>query len=226
MPYLVGAATTLVTQMVIQFQVVPRVDARRRREERWERNLIDLGELLTTEVPSHSQEAQLQQSIFRGLREHQGDSQYDQERLTSGIIETREATRQATRNFVDLIRSRVDWLADRVIAHMMETPEVAEFVRVSYLYRLTVLDIGAWSPDDDRPEAEFEEIWQQEHDRRFALLKQVKILVDVRHPPRPSRLRHVRALPKRVRKRFQRSIAATRRVRAPVAGDSQHFRDR
>jgi hypothetical protein len=53
-PYLIGAATTLVVQIVLQFYVTPRVDTRRRRAERFEHDVLELGELLTSEVSARS----------------------------------------------------------------------------------------------------------------------------------------------------------------------------
>src|SRR4051794_22733874 len=50
-PYLLTAGltlgATLTVHLVIQFYAVPRVDTRKRQEDRWERDLLALGELLT-----------------------------------------------------------------------------------------------------------------------------------------------------------------------------------
>jgi peptidoglycan biosynthesis protein MviN/MurJ (putative lipid II flippase) len=56
--FLVGAATALVVQLVIQLYVVPRVETRKRRKDRWERDVRELGELLTTSVGSRAQTSQ------------------------------------------------------------------------------------------------------------------------------------------------------------------------
>ena len=48
--FLVGVATALAVQWVVQFYIVPRVETRKRREDRWERNLLELGDLLTTQL--------------------------------------------------------------------------------------------------------------------------------------------------------------------------------
>jgi hypothetical protein len=44
--------------MAIQLWIVPRVERRKRREERWERDVLALGELLTAEVPALATAAQ------------------------------------------------------------------------------------------------------------------------------------------------------------------------
>jgi large-conductance mechanosensitive channel len=46
LPYLIGAAFTFVVQDLVQVYVVPRVQTRRQREDRWVKDVRDLGELL------------------------------------------------------------------------------------------------------------------------------------------------------------------------------------
>ncbi len=49
---LVGGLLTLAVTLLVQWFVVPRVEARKRREERWETDVRALGELLTVEMPA------------------------------------------------------------------------------------------------------------------------------------------------------------------------------
>jgi hypothetical protein len=44
---LLGAGLTLGSQATIQIWVIPKVEAGKRRADRWERNVLTLGELLT-----------------------------------------------------------------------------------------------------------------------------------------------------------------------------------
>ena len=53
-----GALFAFVFSMAIQLWIVPRVERRKRREERWERDVLALGELLTAEVPALATAAQ------------------------------------------------------------------------------------------------------------------------------------------------------------------------
>jgi len=207
-PYLVGAATTLIVQIVIQYQVVPRVDTRRRREDRWERNVLELGELLTNQVGGRAHEARLAQSLFRAISQREYGPEFDQDKVARGIAERRQTALDATRAFAELVRMRADWLSDRVIAPMTAANRGVEFQQAAYWYRLRALAIGGWNPDDDRPDTEFDETWQHEQDTRSALINQVELLADLRHPPRPSRRRQFRALRTRVGKRIRRSIAS------------------
>jgi hypothetical protein len=54
---LVGAGLALISQTRVQLSVVPRVEARKRREDRWERDVLLLGELLTSELPDRASAA-------------------------------------------------------------------------------------------------------------------------------------------------------------------------
>lgn len=47
LPYLIGAAFTFVVEYLVQVYVVPRVQMRRQREDRWVEDVRDLGELLS-----------------------------------------------------------------------------------------------------------------------------------------------------------------------------------
>ena len=46
-PYLIGAAFTFVVEYLVQVYVMPRVQMRRRRKDRWVEDVRDLGELLS-----------------------------------------------------------------------------------------------------------------------------------------------------------------------------------
>jgi hypothetical protein len=76
-PFLIGAALTLAVQIVLQFFITPRVDTRTRRSERFKRNVLDLGELLTSELEARAQQARLEQSWLRAMRESYRGSEFD-----------------------------------------------------------------------------------------------------------------------------------------------------
>jgi hypothetical protein len=50
LPYLLGAASAFIAQYLVQAYAVPLTDTRARREERWEKDVLDYGDLLTTSV--------------------------------------------------------------------------------------------------------------------------------------------------------------------------------
>lgn len=72
-PYLIGAATALAAQMVIQLYVVPRVETRKRRVDRWERYVLELGEVLTTMLSERAEEAMVEQGAFRLVHQDRSD---------------------------------------------------------------------------------------------------------------------------------------------------------
>ena len=79
---LIGAAAALAVQWVIQTYFVPKVESRKRREDRWERDVRELGDLLTTLVRRHANEAYLRQLTYRFLQQRLEEvSGVDQEKL-------------------------------------------------------------------------------------------------------------------------------------------------
>jgi hypothetical protein len=68
-----GAALSLAVQAVIQLYVVPRPEVRKRREDRWERDVRELSELITTQLSERAANAWDAQAIFREKRQDGGD---------------------------------------------------------------------------------------------------------------------------------------------------------
>ena len=190
-PYLIGAAITLVVQAVIQLYVVPRVETRKRRQDRFERNVLDLGELLTTLVGERAQAAQVEQSVYRALvqRQRENDPSIDQARLAQGLPERAATARAVTREFTGLVRERVVWLTERVTAFMPDANEIGMLLLRSLHYRNRVLAVGDWRAEDDTADEAFEEVWEKEWTPWQEFISQVKLVVNLPHPPRPPRFR-------------------------------------
>jgi hypothetical protein len=68
-PYLAGAASTFAAQYLIRVLVDPRVEGRRRGDERWEATVLDLGELLSGPVSRAAQEALASHLLLRAMRD-------------------------------------------------------------------------------------------------------------------------------------------------------------
>lgn len=180
-PYLVGAATALAVQMVIQFYVVPRVETRKRREDRWERNVLDLGELLNTRLTSLAEDLHAAQLIFRAVRDEQSD-EYDPALVAR---QAREAE-QATWAYGGLIGTQVDWLIGRIVSLSPNAREIAQLQRVAQNYRARSILVRPLPDHDNRTDTEFAETWEKERAACEALINQVKLLADLPHPPRAS----------------------------------------
>jgi len=148
-------------------------------EERWEGYVHELGELLTTQLGERLQEVRLEQSIYRGSR--QAD--------TPGMIlaERARKAQQVTGALNSLVRTRVYWLAERVISRQPLTDEIVKFELAYARYLQPVREIGRWSKDDDRTDAAFDEVWAKEEAARAELTRRINLLADMPHPSRAPR---------------------------------------
>lgn len=177
--FLVGAAITLAVQLVVQLWVVPKVETRKRREDRWERDVRELGELLAMRLADLAEEAHAAQWIYRNLRQEESD-EYDP-RL---VDRQARDMQQATWAYGSLIRAQIAWLTDRVLSIKRTAPEIVRFQKAVRNYRMQAILVRMRPEDDNRADDQFEEAWEKERAAREALIEQVKLLADMRHPPR------------------------------------------
>jgi hypothetical protein len=190
LPYLIGAASAVVTaivvQLVVQFYIVPRGDTRKRREDRWERDVRELGELLTTSLADRAQEAFSAQSGFRHVLELEHAVGVDHDKVARMKDEYTAKARQATAAFNDLAHTRVPWLVDRVASVGPTSGEIVQFKIAARHHQIRAMTVDGWSEDYGPHDGTFDEAWDQEREARRALVKQVTVLLDMPHPPRVS----------------------------------------
>jgi hypothetical protein len=182
--FLTGAAITLAVQLVVQLWVVPKVESRKRREDRWERNVLELGEILTTEVSRRAEGARIAQSTFRFLHQLPNDTPgVDRAKLERQRQEQNRKAYLSTEEFQDIVNTRVDWLVDRICSF---EPHILVLSQLNFAFRgYWVHAMGPSVPErDNRVDSAFEDDWNQERDARKALLEQVKRLANLPHPPR------------------------------------------
>jgi hypothetical protein len=151
LPYLAGLASGFAVQFLIQVYVVPRVESGRRRDERWKRDVLDLGDLLTGQVSAAGGLAEADQRMLRAMRDFPIGTMDPEEKRQARervIWEQREKARQSSGAFAELVRSRADWLADRVTESRMDSKEIVPLVQASYLYRIHVLRLGFYDVDE------------------------------------------------------------------------------
>jgi hypothetical protein len=156
--------------------------SKKRREDRWERNVLELGELLTTSLTRLANEAYVAQLVFHEVRDKQGD-EYD----PALVARQARAAEQAGWDYGALISTQVDWLIDRIASPGPKTREIAQFQRVAQNYRARSILVRPPPDHDNRTDTEFAETWEEERSARQALISQVKLLADLPHPPRASR---------------------------------------
>jgi hypothetical protein len=178
---LIGAFAALIAQCVVQLYVVPRVEKRKRREDRWERDVRELGELLAMSLTDLANDAHAAQWVFRALRDDESD-EHDPALVDRQARDAQEATSA----YGSLIGAQVDWLADRVLSINRKAPEITRFQRVAQDYRMRAIFVRAPPEDDNRTDTAFDEAWEKERAARKALIEQVKLLADLPHPPRES----------------------------------------
>src|SRR3989442_408187 len=78
---LLGGAVTLAVTSAVQILVVPRVQARTRRRERWEKNVIELVGMLEEELPRTLQNVWLAGHSLRLVKERESTEGINLQRL-------------------------------------------------------------------------------------------------------------------------------------------------
>lgn len=170
---------------MIQLYVVPWVETRKRREDRWERDVLELGKLLAGPLTDLASDAHAAQLVYRSARDEPGD-EYNPALVKR---QAREAEK-AVFAYGGIISTQMDWLTTRVLSLNPEARELVPFKRAEQDYRMRAVLVRPLPDHDDRTDAGFHESWEKEAAARKALIDQVKALADLRHPPwRKWRLR-------------------------------------
>lgn len=177
--FIAGTATAL----LIQLYVVPRVETRKRREDRWERWVLELGELLTGSVADHAADLHAAQLVYREARDRKDDYTPGQRRQLK-----REAE-QANFAYGSLISTQVDWLVERVVSISPKAREIVQFQKAWWNYEMATVFVRPLPEHDTSAEDQFDEAWKVDRDSRKELIAEVKVLAILPHPPTPSRWR-------------------------------------
>jgi hypothetical protein len=203
---LLTLGSALIVQLVVQFLIVPRIEARKRREQRWETYVHELGELLTTALNERATEASIAQWVYQGVLQMEGSPDAKQDTVEQLKRDHSEKARRATLAFNDLAHSRVPWLVDRIKTADPRSEEIIGLVIAARHHRIRAMAVDDWSAAYVPPDMTFDEAWDQEGEARRALVKKVTVLLDMPRPPRVSMLRHCQ---RRVMITVRRAIAAT-----------------
>jgi hypothetical protein len=172
--FIVGAVTAL----LIQLYIVPRVETRKRREDRWENDVRSLLELLTVRLTSLANEAFAAQVVYREKRDDTTD-QYSPALVREGA----RAAREATWGYGGLMGTQVGFLIERVMSIKPKAQEIERLKRLYGDYQQQAIFVRPLPADDKRTDAEFHKTWDKESEARDALIAQVKLLAGLRHPP-------------------------------------------
>jgi hypothetical protein len=167
----------VVTASLIQLYVVPRVETRKRREDRWERWVLELGELLTGSVADHAADLHAAQLVYRDARD----------RKETGMYPLRRDAEQANFAYGSLINTQVDWLVERVVSISPNAREIVQFQKAWWNYEMATVLVRPLPGDDTSTDEQFDKAWKVDRDSRKELIAEVKVLATLPHPPTRSR---------------------------------------
>ena len=178
---LIGALAALAAQLVIQLYVVPRVETRKRREDRWERDVRELGQLLTTSLTDQANELYAAQLVYRDARNTSGNPAL--------IAQLAKEGEQVVFGYGSLMNTQVDWLIAQILRLDQEAPEIERLDAAWLDYRIRTIEVRPLPDHDTRTDDEFDKSWEKERAARKALIDQVKVLADLPRPPHPPWVR-------------------------------------
>lgn len=126
----VGATLAMAAQALIQLRVVPLVEARKRRGDRWERDVLALGELLTAELPDRANDARSAQYVLQGVSAdlHERGVEPDHEHRREVERELTEEANRCVKSYKALAKTRIEWLVNRIVGIAPQHVEVEKFI--------------------------------------------------------------------------------------------------
>lgn len=151
LPVIIGALVALAGSVFVQFWLIPRVDTRKRREQRWEEDVLALGKLLTFEHPPIVSGVRVGLHTLGMVAEAAGELDGDQ--WSALHAQERENLREANQAF-NALRLQIDWLSDRVISLAPTNAAIRKFGNLlrRYNFRHAKLMLLEWRPDlDEEP---------------------------------------------------------------------------
>jgi hypothetical protein len=205
-PLLVTAALTLLLTLWVQLYVVPRVETRKRRDDRWERDVLALGELLTFDQPgaANALGEELDWKVLLDSPPEDVSRQW----LQDAGLRHQEQLRVAVDEY-RRVAARVDWLIDRVEAIDKWAERMRPFVVTALRYRVAQQDLGyayiLVNGESSLAEDEVSAYREKERQAVRALVKTLNALAG--HPPPAT------SLPLRIRRRWRYLTAPLSRWR-------------
>jgi len=130
---MIGALIALVGTVLVQLWLVPLVDARKRREQRWEADVRALGEALLFR-DAEATDA-FRRALFIRATIASAAQQEDDPGERMSLLHESDATGQDEWSAYRRVRAQVDWLADEVKAIAPNSPALAELAYRLALHR-------------------------------------------------------------------------------------------
>lgn len=202
---LIGLGSALVVQIIVQTVIVPRVQARIRRHDRWEKDLIDLVTLVEEELPRAQRELRFAALLLRDTEKAERDDQGNRERIREWKLEHLNKLRAADRDLGEIL-VRADRLERRLRLVHRRAPYWSELFWKIARHRVAVMSVEEWR-QGELDEDQFHAAWDKVETRRNELLVNIKEVSNDMKPPSQQRLRRAwrwfKRLPKRVRRRVR-----------------------
>ena len=191
---IIGAALTLVATLVVQTLVIPWVQARTRKRERWEADVIDLLNLLEEQLQRAVRLLHREADTERVYRSVQDEPGYNQQMVREELRRVDAARRAADDELtqqVEHMRSLVARLqgVHRTAPHWLQVERQTDMLRV-HITHASILALGADSVTDDE---EWNEAWRSIDGARKRLIEQIEPLAGRMKPPRRRVDRRLRA---------------------------------
>lgn len=148
LPVVIGAVIALAGAAAVQLWLVPRVETRTRREQRWEDDVLALGQLLTFDHPRIVGELRAELHWLALLAEPPDGADPASEQWAQIKAEHKQSASSARHNF-DALRTRVEWLIDRVVSIAPKAEPLAHLAtqRRTYFLRHIEFEELEWRPD-------------------------------------------------------------------------------
>jgi uncharacterized membrane-anchored protein YhcB (DUF1043 family) len=189
-PVFVTAVLALLAAVIIQSLVIPVVQARTRRLERWEDNLSELSGLLEDQLPRSATRLRHDISSELTWEKAKEDPDYEPDIHQDAIqqqLSSARTSRQESRELLDQHVTRARLLLDRLRREHRRAPYWRRFhvlelnLRVSH----SLFSTAGYLSDEDDPDS----LWQKHEKSRKALVDYLKPLVESMKPPRRHRVR-------------------------------------
>jgi len=188
------------------------VETRKRRLERWEKAVLDLGEVLSTTISDLAMKARSAQQLFRWTAELVGQPALNQDQVKRDLAQLRIEARDVTDAFHDLLDFRSRWLFDSVSMYR-SSDMVVEFKWAFRHYQLHMTELapGDWQ---EVPGERFDAWWDTERKLRAEMSAKIRQLAHSKHPLRTSLRMRGRRLRYRARDRWKKIGAKPAEVSA------------
>jgi hypothetical protein len=185
---LVGALVALIGTVLVQLWLIPLVDSRKRREQRWESDVRALGELLTFTLPGVHLE--VHGALYGQMLLADPPEDVDPGRWDRLVKEQNEERRAAWQRY-DQTQAQVGWLVNRVESLAPRSPVLRAFRTKARKLKIAGFDLDRlrYALDGQPPTQEaLDQASQSTYEATRGLVDELKHLADARPPRNPTRL--------------------------------------